>query len=134
MAVLVQVRADVYLGANAVTTDGVSGEALDQATPIYLSNGKYYKCDNSDATKSAITKIAVTKTTGADQKVVILTSGDFHPGAAVVANELYIVSSTSGGIEILSDLQSGEYLGVVGYGVSTSLIRFAPFISGVAKA
>jgi len=70
--------------------------------------------------------------TGDDQPLVVQTGGTIAPGGTVTVGEIYVVSGSAGRIAVEADNGSGEYVTVLGVGVSSSRIDLSINASGVA--
>lgn len=55
-------------------------------------------------------------------------------GTGVTVGQVYVVSTTTGGIAPYSDLGSGDYVTYLGVGATSSTIACDPHTSSVAKA
>lgn len=67
------------------------------------------------------------------QPFVYQRGGNINLGATVAAGAIYVLS-TSGGICKDDDVAGGEYITVLGVGISTSLVKMGIIVSGVAAA
>jgi len=133
MADLSITAANVGVGSTAILRIVQVGETVSHSQPVYLktSDGKYWKDDADLADENrGITLTAAS----ADGYAVIITDGDFRPGATLVVGETYIVSATAGAICPIGDLASGDYSKILGQATSASNLYVKRRTNTVAKA
>lgn len=109
--------ADLTPGTIKVFSDTVisvvqAGEAITAgADGVYLSSGKYYKCDASDSGKYVVKGIPITSA-AADGYFVLASGGGVDIGATLTVNSPVRCSATG----ITHDASaSGHYMSEVGY-------------------
>ncbi len=119
-------RKQVTAGA-AITAGQVV--ALDPTT------GTYKLCDCNSAT-AALRKPAgiALNPAAAGQPLTIHTRGKITIGAVVAVGVAYFVSGTGGGIRPAADNITGDYVSLVGIGISTTQIDVQFHESGAAMA
>lgn len=89
-------------------------------------------CDDTAVKSGSGTQIGVTLTGGADgQPGTVLKGGTYAAGGTVTVGEIYVLSGNAGGICPEGDLASGDYVTVVGVGVSVANIQLILKASGV---
>lgn len=117
--------------------DFTAGAALTRGQPYYLDSAASYVAKACDADAQASARIrgicATDVATGQRGKGVLFDSA-LVIGATVAAGTPYFVSTNAGGICPVADLGSGDYTSLVGLGISTTAIFFAPIISDAARA
>lgn len=117
--------------------DGIAGEAIDAGESIYKKSddGKWYLTD-ADALATAATPAVAVNSAAAGQKVSAQKSGSptIGAGAAPAVGQLYVASTTAGGIAPYADLASGDYVAIIGVGASGNKIKMRAWSSGIAKA
>lgn len=133
----------VTAGSNATKKQYTAGATITQGQSIYLdasdtdANGvgkaKLADADASQAASQAVGIALHGALTG--QPVVVQTAGQVLLGTTtVVRNMWYYVSKTAGGICPLSDVTTGGYGQLLGYGDTTTSITIpttGPIASGV---
>jgi len=101
------------------------GESVTAGQVVYLSSSdsKYYKADSDagSATTAAGAGIALC-TAATNQYGAILTNGTITIGGTMTQGKAYYVSNTAGGICPESDLGSGDYVSLIGFATSTTVL------------
>jgi len=99
------------------------GETVTQGQIVYRKDdGKYWLAVNTDATKSEASKIVLTPGAAGDWGMVAGNGVQIDFGATLTKSEVYVLSSTNGNMELVSDLASGEYLTQIGYASATDTL------------
>jgi hypothetical protein len=136
MADLSITAANVKLG-NTDTRIGVftAGEALTQGQPVYLSStdSKYYQTDANDGAAKAEAKGIALTPASADGAFVLASDGLVNLGTTLTVGQIYVVSTTKGGIAPVGDLASTNYTTILGVATTTALLDIQIQISGVQK-
>lgn len=134
MADLVPVAADVLKYDGAQTNTGVAGETIAAGEVVYRnSSGVLMLADDATAVKAAALGVALNG--GAvGQPITYAKGGGIDLGCAVVVGVVYGVTDTAGGISDIADRDSGDFITVLGIGITTSRINLAINKSGVAIA
>ncbi len=139
MADMTQTPANVSKQSGAIVrTDKVAGEALDAGDMVYLKGGddKWWKADADAIAQAAVGSgsggMCLNTAEAADAPVEVQTSGNMDPGGTVVVGTTYYISVTAGGVGILGDLGTGDFISIIGVGISSTVIKMAMFVSGVA--
>ena len=119
-----------YSGARIQT--GRAGETITAGQALYLkdADGKLYKADDTAAAKAAAVGIALNGG-AAGQPISYLEAGGLNPGATVGVGVVYGVTDNPGGIGAISERAVGDYITILGVGVTTSRIDLAINASGV---
>ena len=137
--------ADLSITTSQIVADstqldsGISGEAITAGMAVYkkAADGKIYKAIDTSAAAAAAKGIAVSSVFAANQGVSFQKGGTITLGAAagVTAGAVYGVTDTAGGISLISERGSGDFITILGVGdASNGLIMptGGPFAGGVA--
>jgi hypothetical protein len=117
--------ANVVAGEDAATKQGLAGEAIAAGKLVYLdaTSKKYLLADNNSATAAARHAVGVALNGAAlNQPLHVQTGGKITLGAVLTAGIAYFVSDTPGGICVLADVGSGEYICQLGLAESTTVL------------
>lgn len=128
--------ASVSAYSNARKHNGTAGEALTIGVGVYRKAGdkRWYLSDTDAVEADAIAYgITLTAAAAAGQPVQVQYGGDINPGFTVTVAGIYVVGEAAGGIALVADLESGEYLRILGVGITASKLRLLCFNPGVAK-
>jgi hypothetical protein len=107
------------------------GDALYRST----SDGKYYLADCDTEPQAKVAGIAITYGAADDYGYMFAgQSQDINLGATLTSGEIYVVSDTAGNIMPYADLTTGQYLSIIGFAKSTSLLTLDVNITGLTKA
>ena len=132
MVDLVVTPADV-LTVDGIVRDGIAGAAITQGQPVRASGGQYVPAtDNDDANAAAVAGIAL-QSVAAGQPIRFQESGVIDIGATVAVGKVYVLS-TSGAIAPVDDIAGGEFVTVIGVGVTINNIKLSINASGVQAA
>ena len=137
MADLTITAASVLPGSNAKKKTGTAGASITAGQTVYLdsSDNKYKLFDADSATAAARELAGIALNNAANgQPLTVQYEGDITIGATVVAGVTYVGSDTAGGIMPTADVETGDYVTVIGIGISTTQIRMKLIASGVAAA
>lgn len=134
MADLTVTAANVLAGTNAIKKTVKAAAAITAGQPIYrASDGRYGVVDSDSATAEARVPAGIAlNNAGANQPVIMQTAGDITIGATLAVGTIYVASDTAGGIMPVADLETGDYVTIIGVAISTSVLRLAITSSGVA--
>lgn len=110
-----------------------AGATLTAGQLVYLDTADVNKAKlaDADAVATALCHGITLNGASSGQPVAILTSGGVNPGATVVVGGRYHVSATAGGITA-DAVASGDFPTIVGIGTTSSNIKFAIIVGGVA--
>ena len=126
MADLTITAANVVPVTGYSKTTGVAGATITAGQPVYIDttdSNKMKACD-VDASVLAATVAGIALHGASNgQPLSYITSGDITIGATVAVGIHYVASDTAGGIMPIADLDSGDYVSRLGYGISTTQIR-----------
>ena len=96
-------------------------------------NNKLWKGDADTAAQSLLAGIALHGAL-AGQPLTYQTSGSITIGATMTVGQIYVLSSTAGGIAPVSDYTTGMYGCIIGQATTTTVLKMIPlFYSGVAR-
>jgi hypothetical protein len=126
--------AEVLVDSGTVTLDGILGTTVTAGQTVYQDSAdsnkfKLADCDASSAT--ATVKGIALNGGGSGQPVKVAISGTLDPGFTVTVGTIYVQSGTAGAICPATDLASGDYVTIVGVGITASQLRILMVNSGV---
>ena len=135
MADLVITAAKVLASASGSRMDGKAGEAISAGKAVYIDpvTGLWMLADSNSATAEARRAAGIALNAAAlNQPDAVHKSGDIVIGATLTAGVAYYLSDTPGGICLVADVGSGEYVCLIGLAKSTSVLSVAIQFPGVA--
>ena len=134
MADLTVTAANVLAGTNAVKKTVRAAAAITAGQLLYkASDGRYGVVDADSATAEARVPAGIAlNNAGANQPVIMQTAGDITIGATLTVGAIYVASDNAGGIMPVADLETGDYVTIIGVAISASVLRLAITSSGVA--
>jgi hypothetical protein len=115
--------------------DGIAGATIPAGDLAYTSatNGKWLLADNNDtAVKAAVTGIALASAVDT-QPQRLMTSGTLAVGSILTVGTVYCLSSNAGKICPYADLDSGDYVTIVGVATAATALKVAIRASGIQK-
>ncbi len=125
MVDLVITAANVVAGEDVSRKSGTAGETVAAGKVGFLSSTtkKWMLADSNSATAEA-RKAAGIFLNGAslNQPVDVVTKGPVTIGTTLVPGTAYFLSDTPGGICVLADVGSGEYICQLGLAISTTVL------------
>ncbi len=116
----------VYLVGTAAITQG-------QAVYVSTSTGLLELAD-ADALATALVKGIALSAGSPGQPIVIQLYGDIDLGATLTVGQIYVASTTAGGIAPYSDLGSGDYISTLGAADAADNMELDITNTGIAKA
>jgi len=131
----VTVTATEVLDASDTTViAGHFGEAVTAGQTVYLkaSDGLYWLADADASADTAAAKGIAMNGGAAGQPCEVGIGGTVDPGFTVTVGTIYVLSGTAGGIAPVADLASGDYVTIVGVGITASSLKLLMIVSGVA--
>lgn len=134
MTALTVTPGSVTAVAGAITEQGRAGATITAGQVVYKDSSQLYQLADADSATAAAREgwgIALNGA-AANQPLTVLRSGDINIGATVTVGEIYVLDTTAGGVAPEGDLASGEYVVVIGVGITTGRLRVAFINSGVA--
>jgi len=125
--------ASVVKGTGAKTRQGFSAAALLAGEVVYRDTNTFGKTDSDGAAALRVVDgICLNSAPGAGQPVTVQYEGLITIGGTVVVGTVYVSSDTPGGIMPAADLETGDYVSIIGVGVSATQIKLGILNSGVA--
>ena len=129
--------AEVLADSGTITGDYTAGETITAGQVLYAdsSDAGSAKLADADASLAAATAIGIALNGASDgQPVRVAIGGTLDPGFTVTVGTIYVVSDTPGGIKPSADLLAGDYVTVIGVGITASQLKLFGTLglSGVA--
>lgn len=135
MADIAVTAASVKPGASAVTKNGIAGEAISAGQSVFKAADQTIQlCENDQAAIDAACVGVALNDAAVDQPVSYAVTGEITFNAVLAAGQVYIVGAAPGGIAPEADAVAGEFVTVVGVGLSTTSMKMGLLQSGVAHA
>jgi predicted transcriptional regulator len=140
LADLIPVAANVIKGTVGVSiTGGIAGETVTAGQAAYLkaSDGRWYKaqCTTTAEVAGGNGFGVLLNGASAGQPVQVQTGGTVTLGCAILVGVFYYCSKLgAGGIGIVGDLVSTNFVSVIGYGSSVTLLNIQPVVTGLILA
>lgn len=130
------VVASVSKVAGSATDEGTAGATITAGQPLYRdgTDGGDLKPADADAESSSVCVGIALHAALDGQPIEYLTNGPINIGATVTVGQVYVVSTTAGGIAPYSDLATGDYVTILGVGTTTGRIDVRLNNSRTAKA
>lgn len=134
MADLTVTPANVIKADGAVTATETAGETIAAGQVLYRhTDSKLYKALADTAPHAAAVGVALNAAT-VNQPCTYISSGPYACGATVAVGAFYGVTDTAGGLALLSERATADFVTVVGYGLTTSTLQIAIAKTGLAMA
>lgn len=137
MADIVITSASVVPSAGARASTGVAGVAIAAGKIIHqdAATRKFVLSDADSIPAASNPEFFIAVNSAAvDQPIQMVRSGDVALGAVLTVGEVYILSSTPGGIAPVADLDTGMRPVVLGIAISTSVLRMGATTAPVEVA
>jgi hypothetical protein len=118
--------ANVVADSTASHVNGTAGETLAAGKAVYKSSTtqKWMLADSNSATVEARKATGIALCGSAlNQPVTVLTSGLVTIGATLTAGLAYYLSDTPGGICLVADVGSGEFVCLLGFATSAAILN-----------
>lgn len=134
MANLSITAANVVAAVGASTQTGTAGATITAGMALYriAASGKLGIADCTDSAKDDVMGIALHGASDG-QPLTYVTAGNLNPGATVGVGKIYVLGET-GGIAPVDDIDTTDYVTVIGIGTTTSNISVNLHASGVLAA
>ena len=134
MTDLVITPADVQRGAGAITKQVSALSAVTAGQVVYKDSTTSNRApvDADGAADMRVVEGIALGGAAADQPFIVQTDGDIELGSIITVGEIYVLSDTAGGIMPAADLEAGDYVSIIGVGISNTTIRLGILNSGVA--
>lgn len=135
MADLTVTATSVVAGTGAQKKTLLAGGTITAGMAVYFDSSTTpptVKAADADLSAVAADAKGIALNGGAvGQPIVVQTGGQINPGATVVVGTIYVVSGTAGGIAPAADLLAGDWVTILGIGVTAALIDMGVHASGV---
>lgn len=128
--------ASVVPSATGLQTEiGTAGATITRGQVVYkdASDANKFKLVDNDAEGTSSVYGISLSDVATGQTMVVMTAGTLNPGATVTVGTVYTSSSTAGGIAPVSDGAQGDYVSIIGVGLTSSTMQIKINNSGVAK-
>ena len=129
--------ANVVKGSGATYDTGVAGATITAGQLVYkdASDSNKYKLVDSDSATAAARVVHGIALNGASsgQPLQVQRTGEITIGATLTVGETYVASDTAGGIMPIGDLETGDYVTIIGVGKTSSVLALSIFNSGAVK-
>ncbi len=125
---------EVLDASDTVVTNGHFGETVTAGQVVYkkASDGLFWLADADDTSATATVAGIAMNGGAAGQPAEIAIGRTIDPGFTVTVGEIYVLSGTPGGIAPVADLASGDYVSIIGIGITASSLSLEPlYNSGV---
>jgi hypothetical protein len=123
--------------SNTAKTTGTAGAAVPIGRSVYAdpTSGKIYKAQATNNVHTAnLVGVSLTEAKGDGQPIVYATEGDVTFGTDLTVGQTYVVSpGTAGNIAPVSDLATGNFVGLLGVATTTSNLKLNPIPTSTAK-
>ena len=142
MAAVSITAANVVKSTGAITEDGTAGEVITAGQAVYkkASDGKFYLADTLAASVAGNSEIdnfygiALNGAPAAAQPLTVQKSGIITIGGTVAVGAMYYVGIAAGAISPVADIESPNYVTVIGLALTAGTININPYVSGIVKA
>lgn len=132
MAAISITPASVLKGTGAQVQNVIWGGTVTAGMSLYEKADGTFAGADCDLSLLAATCAGIALTGGASgQPGIMQTAGDIAIGGTVVVGTTYYVGDDAGEIFVASDLAAGDYVSIVGVGISATTIRMGRVNSGV---
>lgn len=127
--------AQLNLPGSTIETGNLFGATVTAGQVVYRDSTASYALKLAQATVSANAAYGIALNGGSSgQPADIITKGLYNPGGTVVVGMVYCVSAAAAGAIVpYSDLTTGDYVTIIGVGITAALIYVNFSISGIAK-
>lgn len=135
MADITITAANVVPDTDAEFITGTAGETITAGQVVYVSTstGKYMKADADTEAEAKAVGVAVNGASNG-QNLTIQRKGKITIGGTVVVGQVYVASATAGGVAPYADLLTGDFVTILGVGVTAAKIDLKINVSNIAKA
>lgn len=135
MADLTVTAASVAQGTGARLERHTAGATITAGQLVYKDTSDSNKAKLADADTAAASVILGVALNGASsgQPVTVQVAGDYNPGATATVGQVYVASTTAGGIAPYADLLTGDFVSIFGVATTASNISLSIKNSSTAK-
>jgi hypothetical protein len=124
MADLSITAANVAKGTDAVVATGTAGATITAGQTVYLdSSVNQLKLGDADAQARSVVRGIALHGASSGQPIDYQTWGNLDLGATLTVGEIYVQSTTAGGIAPEGDLVSTDYVTVLGIATAADNLR-----------
>lgn len=135
MADITITAADVLKTTTTAVTEGIAGGTITAGMPVYIdtaASGVLKACDADVAATSVCAGIAL-HSAASGQPIKYAYSGSLTISAVMTVGQIYVVSTTAGGVAPYADLASGDFVSILGVASTSSNLILSINNSGIAK-
>lgn len=127
--------ANVVASATATRVQGLAGETIAQGKLVYLSSitGKWMLADSNSGTAEARAGTHIALCAASLNQPIVVGKGKITMGATLTPGLAYYGSDTPGGICVIADVGSGEYVNLVGMAVDAAVLDVIPHYTAVSN-
>lgn len=125
MVDLVITATSVVAGTDVVTTDDTAGEAITAGKAVYFNTTtrRWMLADSNSATVEARKAAGIAlHAASTGQPIRVQTKGPITIGATLTPGVAYYLSDTPGGICPVADIGTGEYVCLLGFATSATVL------------
>lgn len=119
------------------TQSGTAGASITAGQALYVDTSDSNKLKladaNDTAAKAVVAGIALHAAASGQPIKYATADAVINPGATCTVGEIYVVSTTAGGIAPVADYTTGQYLGLIGYATAAGALKLICQTSGVAR-
>ncbi len=135
MADLSITAANVIASPSATRVNGTAGETITQGKLVYLSSStkKWMLADSNSATVEARAGTHVALNAASLNQPITVGKGKITIGATLTPGLAYYGSDTPGGICVIGDVGSGEYVNLVGMADDAAVLDVIPHYTAVSN-
>ena len=136
MADLSITAASVIPDAGFTYRDLIAAGTLTAGQPVYIDSSNSNKATTASTTNATTANVVGITLHGAsvNQPIRVMTGGTYAVGAAVLVGVPYFNSDNAGGIAVLADSGTGDYVTVLFMAISTTKGKLCITASGGSKA
>lgn len=136
MADIAITAANVVAGSNASIENGHAGAAITAGQWVYLDTAtNTYKLADSDSVTALVRQArgVALNNAASGQPLAVQRGGDITMGGTLTAGVAYYLSNTPGGMCVVADVGSGEYVCLLGLAKSATVLMIGIEYPGVAN-
>lgn len=132
MADLSITAANVAYVSNQSIRNGIAGATVTAGQAVYLDEtvNKYKLADNDNSSTTATVAGIALNGASDGQPLAVMSGGLIAIGGTVTVGEIYVLSSTAGGICPEADLGTSDYVSIIGVGTTAARIQLGIINSG----
>lgn len=136
MADITVTAASVMATSTTTTAQGTAGATITAGQPLYQDSTASFTLKPAQATSQAAAAMVgiALNNASSGQPVTYAIAGDVTYNAALTKGSAYVVSAAAaGGVAPIADLIAGNFTSLIGVATSTTNLKLAPCVTGVAK-